>query len=229
MVDVSALNDNCFVVATAAIVDVCEAVKDETGSLPTLENLCEILAWGFRGCSGDILEDVNPADVKQVICKTSGRKKVKLCPGDVVAVPAPYGDYYLGVFITSNRFGHAYGFFRDTWPLRPVGKMADMAPIGRAIYSGDRAVLSGTWPILGNYPDLLKLFDDNPERYHIKAYNLDDDAIGPFGAAETADDQLRQVGEEEAAEVGLLDRSYRGVILEEYVAEYLEEKGGRKI
>jgi len=47
MVDVSSLNDNCFVVATAAIVDVCDAVKDETGSLPTLENLCEILTWGL--------------------------------------------------------------------------------------------------------------------------------------------------------------------------------------
>jgi hypothetical protein len=212
---INELNDSCFVLATESLAEISKEFKDEIGRKPTAEELGEILAWGLRSCTPDLLQDVPNTVIESVIIMARKRKSHRLVPGDVVAVPASGNRYYLGVFITSNRFGCAYGFFRSTWPMKPIGSRTKLDPLGPPIYSGDESVKSTKWKVIAHRPDLLKLFPDAPEIYHAKKFHMDDNAIGKYGAAENPGERLRNIDAKEAEEVGLLDGSYRVVHLEE--------------
>ena len=67
------LNDNCFVLTTGFFAEICQEIENEAGRKPTLDELCELLTWGLWGVSSEILEDIDVADVLQIVAKR--RKK----------------------------------------------------------------------------------------------------------------------------------------------------------
>ncbi len=221
------LNDNCFVITSDFFVEVCQEIEDAVGRKPTLDELCELLTWGLRSISSDILHDIDIGDVLQITATRRKHRVKRLAVGDVVAVPAGNGQWYLGVYLTTNRFGDAFGFFRGTWPLRPFQPEDTPEPLLPVVYSGNDAIKDGRWKVIGNDPQLLACFPAKPEIYHMKKYHLDDDLIGPFGSAENDDDELRAIDEDEARAVGLLDDSYQTGWLEERVPVCLETMNRR--
>jgi hypothetical protein len=223
MTDLSNLGDDCFILASHAISEIAHAAEKELGRRATLEELCELLAWGFRSCSDDVLADVNPGRVERVKCKLLPANREFLSPGDVVAIPSGDGKCYLGVYITRNRFGCAFGFFRGAWPCRPIRGcgVAKLDPLPPPIYTTMHSLWDGTWQLVGHVPELLARFSDEPELYHSKKDNPKNDAIGPFGAAEAPSGGLRLIDADEAARVGLLDGSYRQTVLHKNVGRTL--------
>ena len=203
------LNDECFVLSNAFFAEVSDTFNSEVGERPTMEEMCEILAWGLRTSGANIVSDVEVSRVKTVICKLAPERLGKLVPGDLLAVPGPDGKNYLAVFIIENRFGHAFGYFRGLWPARPVGEHVELIPMGRPIYTSILAVRDEGWRVVGKRDDLLKHFDADPEIFHAKSNHQHNNAIGEFGAAENAACRLRQLDRDEAQRMGLFDGSYR--------------------
>src|SRR5688572_1430614 len=163
------LNDHCFNLATKSVIELCRAVEEETGRKPTLEDFCELITWGFRSCSEDILEDVNTANVLELKPKVKKKGKIILKPGDVVAIPAKEGDFYLAVYVTlAKRYGHAFGVFKGRHKLKPLAPGWRGEPIQPVFFTTDMFVASGRWRIIGHAPELLSLFPQTPERYYAK-------------------------------------------------------------
>lgn len=219
---ISELNDNCFVITTEFFVDLCKEVEQEAGRKPTLDELCELLTWGLKGINTEILSDVNINSVESIIAKCR-KKKRRVSVGDLVAVPADNGQWYLGVYIATNRFGCAYGFFKGTWPLRPIDSNHEPLPLLPIVNSGTNAIIEGKWKIIGNSPSLLKLFPSELEIYHYKKDHPDNASIGPFGSAEKVDGQLREIDENEGKTVGLHSGIYRPTVIEDLVSNYLKQ------
>lgn len=226
VVDVSTLRDHCFVLASHALTELAESAEMELGRKPTLEELCEILMWGFRGCNEELVADVHPGRIERVVCKIRNAKVENLSPGDVVAIPSAKNKCYIGVFVEKNRFGCAFGFFRGLWPCRPLtnGRL-DLVPCGPPIYTTLHSLWDGTWRLIGHLPELLGNFTDSPEVYHAKSDHLNNDSIGPFGSAEAPSGTLRSIDAKEAESVGLLNGSYRQTVLPKYVASVLAVRG----
>ena len=225
MHDIASLGDSCFVLASHALLEIGEAIGGELGRKPTLEELCEVLAWGFQGSGDDLLSDVHPGRIERVVCILRAAKVQQLSPGDVVAIPIRDSKYFLGVFLTKNRFGHGFGFFDGYWPCRPLGQDVIVKPFGLPLYTTLHSVWDGTWRLVSHRPDLLAHFPLDPEIYHFKRDHPRDDRIGSFGAAETVSGVLRSIESDEAARVGLLDGSYRTTVSASKVAELLESRG----
>jgi hypothetical protein len=220
-------NDGIFAEATETLVELCRQIEEETGDKPTLEELCELLAWGLRSCSADILKDVNPRNIVDLKAKVKKTVCLRLRPGDLVAIPSRKGRCYLAVVITGNRFGWAYGILKGEHTLKPPPSDWIGEPFQIPIYSGDRYAADGRWPVLGNYPHLLRLFPTEPEIYHEKRNHPDNPAIGEFGAAENARNELRKITREEAEKIGLLSGTYRQCLLEDELKIHLSKQLGQ--
>lgn len=220
------IDDHGFVLATELIVELCQEVEKLAGQKPTIDDLCELLTWGLRGCSLDLLADVNTSNVLRIEAKLKKRGKITLKPGDIVAIPAKDGGWHLVVFITKNRFGFAYGILLGRHALKPPSPQWQPEALAHPIYSGQRAVASGRWQVVGNNPDLLALFPSDPPIYHSKMSWPNEDQIGPFGSAESASDRLRPISKQEAKEVGLLTGEYRCVLMEDEFEEFLANRLG---
>lgn len=63
---------------------------------------------------------MRPRDVLAIEPTQRPGKKLRCKPGDVVAVPAGSDAWFLGVVLTRNRFGTAFGFVRGRYPARPL-------------------------------------------------------------------------------------------------------------
>jgi len=219
------LSDHCFVETTDMLVAISQLFSEEVGRLPTSRELCELLTAGFQGCSTRIFEDGSAHLVQEVSLRMPKAKHKKLVPGDVFVVPTERGLGYIGVFITQNRFGCAYGFFRGVCRIRSLNLLHDtLEPLGYPIYSGSRAAEFGDWYLLGNYPELLKHFDTDPELFHSKKLSPHSERIGKNGSAEKASGELRDLSEEEAAKFGVLDKKFRPIVSESILAKYLAER-----
>ena len=84
-----------FLVRNWLMVELCDAMKKEIGEKPTVAEVCELLAWGVRGCSKDILADINSFQVESLKPKLSSKGKIRPRQGDVVAIPAGPGEFSL--------------------------------------------------------------------------------------------------------------------------------------
>jgi hypothetical protein len=73
---------------------------------------------------------------------------------------------------------------------------------------------------------LLALFPKWPEIYHSKSDNPSNPRIGAYGSGETATEELRDLTEAEANEIGLNRRTYHQGMLEEQFEKYLQETLG---
>src|SRR4029077_4602079 len=139
---------DCFVLATAFFIELSDAFKGEIGELPALEDLGDILTWSLRTCTADIVKDVDVGRVQSITFKLLPKGVGRIAAGDVIAVPGPRDKCYLGVFITKNRFGYAFGFFRGLWPRRPIKAGIKLQPCGRAVYTGKHALNECGWRVV---------------------------------------------------------------------------------
>lgn len=185
-----------------------------------MEQLSELIEWGLRGGPDDLVVDADVKLVQAVKIKVR-RSKGRVKAGDLIGVPAGDGLFHIGVFITRNSIGSAFGFFKGTQPLRgfAVDDLGD--PLGH-VYTGEELIKAGEWPILGRDEKLLASFSSNPESYHDKRHHQDNESIGEFGAAYTGSrDSLRQLGRSEAERVGLLDSTYDTTVFSDELWEIL--------
>ncbi len=157
------LDDYCYVLATKFFSELCREIEERAGRKPTIGELCDLLTWGLRGCKDEILEDVNTANVLALRPKLARRGKITLQPGDVVAIPARSGDYYMAVFITNNRFGHAFGVLREKHKFQPVQPGSKPEVLPYPFYADSEYITSGRWRKLGNH-SLSRLLKIAPGR-----------------------------------------------------------------
>src|SRR5687768_14772099 len=153
------LNDNCFTLATEAVVELCRAFEEELDDKPTIEELCELLYWGIRSSSPDILKDINVENLVELKPKVSRRKKVNPKPGDVISIPADKDHVFLVLYLGRfRRFGEALGALRGLHKRKPPAARWQPEAIARPFFAGLHALASGRWSIFAHRPDWLKLF-----------------------------------------------------------------------
>ncbi len=222
---IEGLNDNCFVLATKYLKDLGQEIEDETGQKPTLDEMCELLAWGFKGCSSDILADIDPRDVVKLKAVAERRPKVRLARGDIVAIPASNGEYFFVVFLTINT-DHAFGIVEGTHQITPIADDWNPKTLKYAVYSDDRLLREGRWRIVGKCERLCERFPDKPSIYldaktHNKVFPNDPSQYGVILGVRGA---ARHISRREAKEVGLLSGDYQQSYNGEQFEEYLERK-----
>ncbi|MEU4744339.1 hypothetical protein AB0G02_28285 [Actinosynnema sp. NPDC023658] len=218
---VSELNDGVFEDARAHVGVLADRVRAAGGAPLTpgqfAAAVLEVLRTGRVG-----LADVGADEVRKLVVEGTGKRTVKLTPGDVLAIPVP-GGYRLAVVITRNRFGTAIGLFEGvSRDGRPVADVLG-APRRLPVYTEESLVKNGTWKVVDHDEGLLGSFPADPEVYHEpNAWPGVD--TGEHGAAETADGPLRMIDEAEAREVGLLDGTYRQTRPAAYLQKLLGEE-----
>jgi hypothetical protein len=212
---VGELNDAPFVAAGELL---AAAAGAEGATSATVAAALEVL---LRTSADSVLADEPPVAVVSIAIVSKPRAP-KPKAGDVIAIPAPGRKSFLAVVVAKNRFGTAYGLFEGTHDDDAAPTAADHPkPLPHPVYSDDDPVVSGRWHVIGHESGLLELFPSDPEIYHYS-----DEDSGEAAAAETADGKLRDVGDDEAREVGLSDESYRQVNLAEQVERLLADAAG---
>ncbi|PHS10423.1 MAG: hypothetical protein COA78_11355 [Blastopirellula sp.] len=218
---VGGLNDSCFAFASESLSTLCRMIETETGEKPTIADLCQVIAESLRCCQGDLLRDVNVHAVEKLSAKVSTRKKVTAKPGDVFAIAAVDGGYYLLIYITSNRFGEAFGVLDGVSKLPHVPAEIASTPLIPPLYTGKTFVTNGRWRRIASREELLTLFPSSPDIFHSKSDNPTNDTIGAYGSAELATGELRDLTEPESEKIGLSKGTYQQVLLEEQVEALL--------
>ena len=218
---VGELNDSAFVTANDFLSELTGAIRADTGQPPTLDALCAVLVEGLQRCDEHMLVGVSPAQIVGIRTETGKARKIVTKVGDVVAIPAKNGEYFIASVLAKNRFGTAYGLFDGTSRLKPVSASSHPRPKRHPMYSGDRLVASGRWKIIGHDEGLLSLFPAEPEIYHREQVIPGGAEIGPYGSGETAEGRLRHLTLEEAEEIGLLRGDYNQAYLEEDLEDHL--------
>jgi hypothetical protein len=139
--------------------------------------------------------------------------------GDLLAVPARGGGFHVVLVIARNRFGTALGLLNGVHRLpKPTERLV---PGDRYIYTDDHQVAAGAWHAIGHDDSLLTAFPGDPEIYHRPGPET-----GEFGAAETSDGVLREIGPDEQRAVGLHDGTYRQGYVSTQVGRLLDELEG---
>jgi len=77
-----------------------------------------------------ILADVNPADIEGIRIVSQAKKKTSVKVGDIIAIPADNGEYFIAVVLAKNAFGVAYGFFKEQAASSPYQK-THIRPLSR--------------------------------------------------------------------------------------------------
>jgi hypothetical protein len=121
-------------------------------------------------------------------------------------------------------FGIALGLFEGISAVPRLSEKLGRAVRRLPIYTDEHLIADGTWRVVGHDEQLLPLFPSQPEIYHGPDNIFNSPRIGEFGAAETADETLRQITREKAIEVGLLDNTYRQTYVSDHLQELLNEK-----
>lgn len=222
---VSDLNDNTFVVAGDFLSSLSNIMKADLGAAPTWKQFSDTLISGLNQCDDHLLSDINPAHIAGIKARISKRSKTISKPGDIVAIPAANGKYFIACVLVKNRIGTAYGLFKGTSKIKPVSISSHPEPEPYPVYSGNLFVENGRWRIIGHDPGLLSLFPSDPEIFHAPQKISSGVKIGPYGAAEAiSSGQLRQLSKTEAEAIGLLNGQYRQTYLEEYLEQRLNQK-----
>jgi len=216
------LNDNVFVLASDLISVLANAIKRVKKQAPALDEICSVIVDGLHQCDEDLMIDMNPAHIIGVKAEIDKRRKIIGQLGDVVAIPAKNGEFFLACILAKNQFGTAYGFFEGTSKPRPISAASHPPALPHPIYSDNVFVASGRWQIIAHDEDLRSLFPAEPEIYHTEDL-LDEDnpKIGPYGAGETVSGKLRQLTKNEAEEIGIFSSDYNQVCLAEELEDYL--------
>jgi hypothetical protein len=206
---VGELGDAAFVAAGELLADL------SAGAGASCYAVAAALEMLVRASAESALGDEPPVTVSRIaIVAKSQAPRPKV--GDVVAIPAPGEKSFLAVVVAKNQLGTAYGLFEGRHaPADVPTATSHPEPLAHPVYSDDDPVITGRWRVIGHEAALAKLFPSDPEIYHYS-----DKASGKPDRAETAEGKVRDVGAEEARDVGLADESYRQV----YLAEQLERR-----
>jgi len=214
------LDDHIWIEATNTVVEFGEELERALGRKPTCDEYCLFLTRALQGTHRDLFSDVATASVvelKPVFAKVPQ----KILPGTVIGVPSGEGDAFAVLYLTSNTFGHAFGILKGRF--RHLRTNSRFEASQSHVYSSLRPVREGRWKLLGIRPDLISMFPSDPEIYHRKSgRNLENPSIGPFGSAETANGELRNLSQEEADSVGLSSGEYSQVLTEKQFVAYLQ-------
>ena len=89
------------------------------------------------------------------------------------------------------------------------------------MYSDDRQVASGCWPVVGHSEELRGLFPEPELVHHYPREGRLYANVGPFGA-ETGTGEMRNLTRKEAEEIGLLKSSYEQIRSSEEVEKILD-------
>lgn len=146
--------------------------------------------------------------------------------GDVLAIPARHGGHHHAVVLGRNRFGTALGLFHPTSPSADSPAAALRHPRPHPVYTEESRIKDGTWKRVGHDSSLLALFPADPPIYHRPGAWPGIVDTGTHGAAETADGELRLIGQDEAREVGLSDGTYRQTRTAAHLEQHLDEQPG---
>ncbi|MGW0819692.1 hypothetical protein [Streptomyces sp. NPDC002845] len=215
---VDELNDSIFVDG-AAFLDVL--AREPSGQLLSTSGMASALAATLNDPRIS-LEDVESEEWVRLTVNPQKRiTKPKI--GDILAIPAKGGSYYMALIVARNRFGTALGFLRGKY-LVPKPKSRDSSVARRfPVYTDDRLVSTGVWNVVAHDESLLSLFPAEPEIYHAPDLQWPGVDLGEFGAAETAAGSIRLIGLDEAREVGLLDGTYQQSYLGESVQQLMDD------
>jgi hypothetical protein len=221
---IESLSDDAWINIHYHLSALGEAIEKDLGRKPTSKEFFEILSWALGHTTAELFEDVAPGSLSKLTAKFHAERR-KIDPGTVIAIPGRNAQWYPVLYLTSNRFGDAFGTFPEN-KLPELPLKTNQSPAGgRVIYSMLKSVRKGQWRILGSRPDLLRCFPKDPEIYHSKThYNLENPKIGKFGSAESPNGDLRDIDEAEAKSVGLLDGTYESALIGDEVANYLEKQ-----
>jgi hypothetical protein len=225
------LGDHCFVAAQEAIASVIESIEEDVERKPTLAELCEVLMYGLQACSDDALADVHPTSVVAIRATVKGgqrgRRRVKLTPGDLVAIPRARGGYYVVVFIAQGFGSYAVGLLDGH--VRAQNLTAKWKPRRfrrHPLLTNHEPIVAGRWRVVGNRPDLIGLFLE-PEQFHQKLDSYGFERIGRYGSAENAAGELRHLSRKEAEEVGVIgDELFHQAYIDEHFERFLAKKIG---
>jgi hypothetical protein len=200
------LNDHLFVLAADLFGSLAGNLG--TGKLND-KQLSDWLTTVVRALIAGGTVGAGQGDLQKIEVKTARGKSKRGKVGDIVAIPAGGGKYYVAVIVAKNQFGTAYGLFRGRHPLRVPPKDS---VVEHPVYSDEDPILAGQWKIIGHNERLRSLFPADPEIFHRpqKTYPGEPE-IGPFGSGETVSGKMRNVSQEEAQRLGLLDGSYRQI------------------
>ena len=143
-----------------------------------------------------------------------GPERVTPGVGDIVAVPLGGGRQRHVLVVARNRFGTAVAVLEEAGTNGPW-----RATSRRPVYVGTEAVEDGSWPVVGHDEGLLDIVDREPELFFAPFPGRPSGS--PFGSAERPDGSRRDLTEEEARKVGLLDRSYSPAYVPEQLQAWL--------
>ncbi|MCU7724011.1 hypothetical protein ODJ79_09815 [Actinoplanes sp. KI2] len=164
-------------------------------------------------------QDIAAHEVHSIAAQSS-KRSTKAAVGDILAIPMRGARYRMSVVVARNRFGTALGLFDGASEVPRVGASRRRGPV---LYTDDQLIAKGAWIIVGHEDSLLSLFPAEPEIYHSPDPIFPNTQIGEFGAAESPSGELRQIGREEASQVGLLDNTYRQIYLSTYLNQLVDE------
>ncbi|GAA1848694.1 hypothetical protein [Asanoa iriomotensis] len=217
---VADLNDAVFVEAAELLVSLVDSRLSNGGQELTGGGLASALLQVVHE-SGVSFADLPAGEV--VALDADKSRTIRAVAGDVVAVPGRNGGYHLGVVIMRSRFGTAIGFLRGTSAVPRLDSSSHRQPRVRPLYTDDRAIADGTWPIVGHDEDLRALFPDQPEIYHAPGQPWSPVDLGEFGSAESPSGTLRPITRQEADEVGLLANGFSQTYPSEHLQELLDK------
>lgn len=215
---VGELNDSVFVLAAETLAILLQR-KNGKGLAASPNDLASELTSALKA-SNAVFSDVRAEEIVQISVVAS-KRTVKSKVGDVVAIPVSSGRYRIAVVVARNRFGTALGILRGVFAV-PRLEVTRSGVTRGPIYTDDRMIAAGVWRLIGHDEGLLDLFPRAPEIYHAPDVWPDYD-FGEFGAAETADGDIRTIGAEEANAVGLRDGTYRQVYMSDELESFLND------
>jgi hypothetical protein len=214
---VGELNDVVFVEASAVLSQLGKGIPAAASPDAATNEFAFRLLEALKG-SEISLEDVSGSDVVSLEI-SAPKTPVKARRGDIVAIPGLSSNRHLGVVLTQNRFGTAIGLLHSSSLLPRLRKASRCPAYPRPVYTDDRSIADGEWPIIDHAEDWVRSFSDEPEIYHAPNRLWPGDHVGQFGSAESPTGGMREITREEGEEVGLASGTYRQV----YVSQHLQQ------
>ena len=228
MSKVDELNDNCFTLSTELVRNLCSEFATEIGEPPSIDELCELILWGIKSNSSDILRNISIENITEIKAKVTKRKTITPKRGDIIAVPETSKLHHLLIYLGRfGSFGHAYGIILGKYYLKPLKQDWNPKIYPRHIFTGLRFVANGKWKIIASMPQLLEQFPDDPEYFHEKKFHHDNPAIGEYGSAETpyktdgTGSKIRKLSKKEAIKLGISDNDFFQSGMEEITESFL--------
>ncbi|MFM9555044.1 MULTISPECIES: hypothetical protein [Streptomyces] len=215
------LSDSMF----TDVADILAGLSDEEGGSPVSpSDLADILLSFINDESAKLI-DVSGGDIAQLSASVT-KSAVRPDVGDILAIPSG-GIWYAAIVVARNRFGVAFGIFRDAFDsvaaVDPRRSIACKFPV----YSDDVQVLNGSWEMVGHDKSLLSSFPDEPEIYHRPIPGWPGRDFGEFGAAENPAGDIRLIDGDEARAVGISSGGYRQSYSSEFLQQSLDGLVGR--